>query len=60
MFVREKADPSGSISVQVIVKTNGYRVIKTIGAARDPAEIERLIEVGNAFIRRWSWLGPVD
>lgn len=54
MFVRKKANASGSVSVQVIDKANGYRVVKTLGAARDPAEIERLVEMGKAFIARQS------
>lgn len=52
MFVREKSNRSGSISIQVIDKSDGYRVVKTIGSARDPAEVARLVEVGKAFIAR--------
>jgi hypothetical protein len=52
MFVRQKANASGSVSVQVIDKSRGYRVVKTIGVARDPDEIGRLVEQGNAFIVR--------
>ena len=54
MFVRQKANVSGSVSVQVIDKTRGYRVVQTIGVAREPDEIERLVEQGNAFIVRQS------
>ena len=39
MFVRKKKNKSGSTSVQVIDKANGYRVVETIGSARDPAAI---------------------
>ncbi len=52
MFVRKKANKSGSVSVQVIDKSNGYHVVETIGSARDPAEIERLVELGELFIIR--------
>jgi len=52
MFVRKKANKSGSVSVQVIDKSNGYHVVETIGSARDPAEIERLVELGELFITR--------
>ena len=31
MFVRKKRNKSGSVSVQVIDKSNGYHVVKTIG-----------------------------
>jgi len=54
MFVRRKPNRSGSISVQVIDKSNGYRVVKTIGAARDPQDVERLVELGRLFIARHS------
>jgi transposase len=52
MFIRKKHNRSGSVSIQVIDKSNGYRVLKTIGAARDPEEIERLVELGKVFITR--------
>ena len=52
MFVRKKANKSGSTSVQVIDKSNGYRVVKTIGSAFNPVEIARLIELGKCFIVR--------
>lgn len=50
MFVRKKRNQSGTISVQVIDKSEGFRVIKTIGSSRDPAEVQRLVELGNLFI----------
>ena len=52
MFVRKKPNKSGSVSVQVIDKSNGYRVVETIGSARDPEEIARLVALGERFIRR--------
>jgi transposase len=63
MFVRQKQNRSGSVSVQVIDKTNGYRVVKTIGSTRHPEEIERLLEIAKAFVARQSGqypLFPVD
>lgn len=54
MFVRKKPNRSGSVSVQVVDKTGGYRVVKTIGAARDPEEISRLVALGEQVIRRLS------
>ena len=54
MFVRQKSNQSGSISVQVIDKSNGYRVVKTIGTALDPVEVARLVELGKLFIVRRS------
>jgi len=52
MFIRKKHNKSGSVSVQVIDKSRGYRVLKTIGSAHDPDEIERLVELGKVFITR--------
>ena len=52
MFVRRKPNRSGSVSVQVIDKSNGYRLVKTIGSARDPEELNRLVELGELFIAR--------
>ncbi|RPH74229.1 IS1634 family transposase [bacterium] len=54
MFVRKKGNKSGKISVQVIDKSNGYRVVKTIGVAAEPDEVERLVELGKVFIARQS------
>jgi len=54
MFIRKKPNKSGSVSVQVVDKTRGYRVVETIGSARDPEEIVRLVALGEQFIRRQS------
>lgn len=54
MFVRKKPNRSGSVSVQVVDKSNGYRVVRTIGSARDPENLRRLIEQGKLFIARRS------
>lgn len=63
MFVRKKKNKSGSVSVQIIQKDNGYKVFKTIGASSDPDEIERLVLRGKNFIRtsdtRQPYLLPV-
>ncbi len=54
MFVRKKRNKSGSVSVQVISKANGYRVVKTLGSSRDREEIDRLVETGKVFIHQQS------
>ena len=54
MFIRQKRNKSGRVSVQVIDKTDGYRVVKTLGVAGDPNEIHRLVELGKVFIERQS------
>lgn len=43
MFVRKKKNRSGSVSIQIIDKTDGYRVFRTIGSAVDPDEIKQLV-----------------
>jgi transposase len=51
MFVREKPNKSGVISVQVIAKINGKsKLIKTIGSSRDEKAIKQLVEQGRHYI----------
>lgn len=51
MFVREKKNPSGLVSVQVINKSSGkYRVVKTIGSNSDPEKINELFRKGKKWI----------
>jgi transposase len=52
MFVRKKKNRSGSVSVQVIDKSKGYRVVKTIGSSKDPEQIRRMFELAKLFIAR--------
>lgn len=52
MFVRQKRNKSGSISIQVIDKRSGYRVVQTIGSSKDPTELAQYIKMGEAFIVR--------
>lgn len=48
MFVRKKRNKSGTVSVQIVSKNRGkYRVIQTVGSAKDPEEVERLIQRGR-------------
>jgi len=54
MFVREKKNRSGSVSVQVIDKSKTYRVVKTIGSSKDPEQISRMFELAKLFIDRQS------
>ncbi len=44
MFIRKKKNTSGSVSVQIISKTNGYKVIKTVGCSSNQNEIKDLEE----------------
>ena len=52
MFLRRKANNSGSISVQVINKGTGrYRVIKSFGVGITETEVIRLEENARQYIR---------
>lgn len=43
MFIRKNRNRSGSVSIQIISKSNGrYRVIETVGSAREQEGITRL------------------
>lgn len=51
MFVRNKKNPSGIVSIQVIDKSSGkYRVAKTIGNSSEPEEIAKLYREGKKWI----------
>lgn len=52
MFVRKKHNQSGAISVQVIDKSNGFRVVRTMGCSSHPEEIEKLVQQGQAWIHQ--------
>lgn len=45
MFIRKKRNKSGTVSVQIIDKSAGYRVFKTIGSSSNANEI-------NEFVRK--------
>lgn len=52
-FVRKKPNKSGSVRVQVIDQSHRrYRVVASLGSARDPEQINRLVALGEQFIRR--------
>ena len=41
--MRKKQNKSGSVSVQIIDKSNGYRVYKTVGSSKNPEKINELV-----------------
>ena len=43
MFVRKKRNKSGTVSIQIIDKTAGYKVIETIGSSEDAEQIANLV-----------------
>jgi transposase len=59
MFVRRKPNKSGKISVQVIEKIKGkYKVAKTIGSSSVESEVERLVSLGEEWIKNYK--GTLD
>jgi len=51
MFIRQKKNNTGSISVQVIDKSSGrYCVLKTIGSSSDKAVIKNFVAQGKQYI----------
>ena len=64
MFVRKKRNKSGSVSIQIITKKNGYyQVVQTLGSSKDIHEIERLFLRGQQIINApppgAQWLFPI-
>lgn len=61
MFVRQKKNKSGVISIQVIDKSSGkYKVLKTIGSSSIASEIEVLISKAQDFIKNYTGLQELD
>jgi transposase len=55
MFLRKKANKSGSVSIQIIVKEDRkYRVLNTIGSSKNEQEIQKLWFIGKQEIERIS------
>ena len=50
MFVRKKQNKSGSVSIQIIDKKNGYKVVQTVGSSSDKDEIEGLFLEGKRIV----------
>ncbi len=51
MFVRKKRNKSGSVSIQIINKADGYKVAKTVGCAKTPERIQQLVNKARHIIR---------
>lgn len=50
MFIRKKQNRSGSISVQVIDKSAGYKVVETVGSSKNKAKIDQFIRKARHII----------
>ncbi len=51
MFVRAKKNKSGSVSIQIIDKSNGYRIVQTIGSSKNQEKIDFLVQKAQHIIR---------
>lgn len=51
MFVRKKRNKSGTVSVQIVDKSNGYRVVETIGSSREQKKIDFFVRKAQHTIR---------
>src|SRR4051812_40082117 len=61
MFVRNKKNKSGVISVQVIDKSTGkYKPIKTIGSSADPSAVEKLVVTAEQWIKDKAGVVELD
>jgi transposase len=61
MFVREKVNKSGKISVQVIEKRTGrYKVLKTIGCSDDKNEVSQLTIEAKSWIKNKTGIYELD
>lgn len=61
MFVRQKKNTSGVVSVQVIDKSSGkYKVLKTIGSSNNFNEIEKLVAKARNYIKEAQKLNEFD
>lgn len=61
MFVRQKKNKSGVVSVQVIDKSSGkYKVLRTIGSSSCPIKIQDLVNQGKDFIKSYTGVREFD
>ena len=60
MFVRQKKNKSGKISIQVILKSYGKFEVITLGCSSDAREVESLVLKGKLWIDQKLGLQPID
>lgn len=61
MFVRQKKNKSGKISVQVIDKSSGsYKVIHTVGSSSEESIVSGMITTGQLWIKNRTGLRELD
>lgn len=61
MFIRQKKNKSGVVSVQVIDKSSGkYKVVKTIGSTPDLAALPKLMAEAELWVQQKLALVELD
>jgi len=61
MFVRQKKNKSGTVSIQIIDKSSGkYKVRKTIGSSSGPKQIRELIFLAESYILNFKGQRSLD
>lgn len=61
MFIRQKRNKSGVISIQVIDKSSGkYKLHKTIGSSTDSSVIKQLIIEADSWVKKHKGLIEID
>lgn len=61
MFIRQKKNKSGVVSVQIIDKSSGrYKVFKTIGSSSHQEEIDNLVLKATAFMKQHNGIQEFD
>ncbi len=61
MFIRQKKNKSGVISVQIIDKSSGkYKVIQTIGSSSDLFIVKKLISQAQEWVQEKTGLIELD
>ena len=61
MFIRQKKNKSGVISVQVIDKSSGkYKWVKTIGSSSDQLKIIQFVTEAEIWLKKHSGLIEID
>jgi len=59
MFVRQKNNQSGTVSIQIVDRSRGrYKVVKTFGCSMDPLKLDILVDQANTELMRLSQ--PLD
>ncbi len=61
MFIRNKKNKSGVISVQIIDKSTGkYKVVKTMGSSSDTVEVQKLVYQAAQWIKETRGVIELD